>query len=301
MSWKNLKTFAIITLLVMDIVFAFFVIERQYSVSYYDDTLIDSAITVFSEGGLHIDRSFLEMKKKMPSVYTGKIQTELFSEVTAAMERDGYQIEEDTGCLRFTGENGEFFFGNDFIFTYISQQGSKLPSDLLEEGLWIVLADGEEKTSVLHTALDFLESKALISDTFAHYSYDISCLYVYSSGGNYIIHLVQNMDDMALESGLYLLISDGNVISADGTFSILLPKEKKTAENADLLNILFAEKAYIASSEHKPLDYTVSDISYSYGLYFDSDNTFYLIPLCKITYLNGEERVYNFVSGKLYA
>ena len=118
MSWKNLKTFAIITLLVMDIVFAFFVIERQYSVSYYDDTLIDSAITVFSEGGLHIDRSFLEMKKKMPSVYTGKIQTELFSEVTAAMERDGYQIEEDTGCLRFTGENGEFFFGNDFIFHF---------------------------------------------------------------------------------------------------------------------------------------------------------------------------------------
>ncbi|MBQ8497614.1 MAG: hypothetical protein IJ489_09200 [Clostridia bacterium] len=301
MSWKNLKIFAIITLLVMDIVFAFFVIERRYSVSYYDDTLIDSAITVFSASDLHVDRSFLEAKKKMPAVYTGKITSTLFSEVTEAMERGGYQIQEDTGGMRFVGETDEFFFGNDFIFTYISAEGIKLPSVLLEEGLWVALSDGEEKTSVFQTAIDFLKSKALISDTFAHYSYDISCRYVYRLGGNYIVHLIQSVDGMALESGLYLLISDGNVTCADGTFSILLPKDKKSAENADLLNILFAEKAYIASLDKNTSDYTVSDISYSYGLYFDSDDTFYLIPLCKITYLNGEERVYNFVSGKLYA
>ena len=37
-----------------------------------------------------------------------------------------------------------------------------------------------------------------------------------------------------------------------------------------------------------------------YGVYFD-ENAFYFIPLCRITYADGESRTYNFISGELYA
>ena len=55
----------------MDIVFAFCVAERKYALRYYDDTLIDSAISVFAESGIYVNRAFLEKKKTTPAVYTG--------------------------------------------------------------------------------------------------------------------------------------------------------------------------------------------------------------------------------------
>lgn len=301
MSWKNLKIFAIVTLLIMDIVFALFVIERKYSVLYYDDALIDSAVTVFSESGLHVDRAFLEERKPSPAVYTGSVEPQAFSEITKAMVREGYQAQEDTDGMRFIGGQGEFFFGNDFVFTYAAENES-LPSALMENGIWTALSEGEEKDSVLQTALSFLERYAFASEPLARYGYDIRCPYVYSLGGDYIVQLVQSIDGISLEEGLCLLISDGEVRSADGTLCALRPREKKSAENVGLMNVLFAEKAYIDTLQQTDASgYTVSAVTYSYGLYFDADNTFYLIPLCRITYLNGETRIYNFVSGKLYS
>ncbi len=301
MSWKHLKIFAIVALFVMDIVFLLFVIERKSSVLYYDDTLIEASETVFYEGGLHIDRSFLKERKKTPPVYTGLISQDDFSSVMQTMAHLGYLSQEETGGLRFIGENGEFFFGNDFGFTYLADEKTKLPSERMEESLPTALSDGEEKEGVFQTALAFLKKHALVSDTIVRYDYRISCRYVYVLGGEYVVHLTQSVGGMTLEEGLYLLIENGKVVSADGTFSVLLPKEKKSAETAGLLNILFEELSYIKVSEDEASDYTVSDISYSYGLYFDSNDVFYLIPLCKITYQSGETRIYNFVSGKLYS
>ena len=106
---------------------------------------------------------------------------------------------------------------------------------------------------------------------------------------------------MKTEHEIYCRISDGKVSAADGTFYSALPNERKKAENIGLCNILFEEKAYIDAldeSERKN-SYTVQEISYSYGVYFD-EQMFYFVPLCRITYGDGESRLYNFISGELY-
>ena len=297
MSWKNLKIFAIVTLLVMDIIFAFCVIERKLSVLYYEDPLIDSALTVFSESGLQIDRSFLKKRKQLPAVYLGSADTDA---LLLTMQKNGFTAEEDDGGIRLTGDRGEFFFGDDLSFSYFSDENQKAPSALLREGFWTAVSDEEETSLARERVLTFLDEFELIADGFSKYRYEIVCDRVYHLGNRTIVSCIQYLDGMPLHNGFALSVLDGQVVSADGTFAILLPNEKKTAENIGLMNVFFAEKAYIDSLTEKQT-FTLSSISYSYGLYFDADGTFYLIPLCEIVYTNGEKRTYNFVSGKLYS
>lgn len=303
MSWKSLKTFAIVILLIMDIVLALFAAERKYAVTYYDDALIDSAVSVFSESGIYLDRSFLEKKRISPAVYTGTSSAQVSDEIAEAMAQKGYRFEQNTEGTRFSCEKDEFFFGNDFGFSYFTQNTPQMPTELLENGIWTVLAEGDEKNAVLQTALSFFDAYALSDEQLMRYCYKITCADVYTMNGEYIVKLLQCLDGIILENGVYLLISEGEVRSAEGRLCTVFPTDKKTAENIGVINVLFEEKAYIDGLAEKmgAHGHTVADISYSYGLYFDADGAFYLVPLCRISYTNGEERVYNFVSGKRFA
>ena len=300
MSWKNLKIFAIITLLVMDIVFAFCVIERKLSVLYYEDTLIDSALTVFSESGLQVDRSFLQQRKPRLAVYLGTSDTDVYAKILPTMQQKGFSLQEDEGGIRLLGNSSAFFFGDDLTFSYVADQNQQTPSAILQEGFRTAVYDEEEIAQAMEIVSSFLNEFSLSSDGFSKYRYNIVCDAIYRMGDKKILHCVQYLDGMPLYEGFSLCIRDGQVVSADGTFALLLPNEKKTAENIGVMNVLFAEKSYIDALPEKQT-FIVSSISYSYGLYFDADGTFYLIPLCEITYTNGEKRTYNFVSGKIYS
>ena len=78
------------------------------------------------------------------------------------------------------------------------------------------------------------------------------------------------------------------------------------AETVDLIDILFEEKAHLdevyranGSFSYTPM--VLSEISYSYAVYFDASGSFYLVPLCEVRYAGGDVRTYNCVSGKLYS
>ncbi len=300
MSWKNLKIFAIVTLLVMDIIFAVCVAERKLSVLYYEDSLVDSAVTVFAESGLHVDRSFLKKRKTRPAVYLGTTDSSARRQMIRTMQENGFSPKEDEGGIRFLGENGEFFFGDDLTFSYFAAEDTKSPVEMLQEGFWTAVSDAEETTRLMETVSEFLNGYGLITDGFSKYRYDVDCENVYRLGDETILHCVQYLDGMPLHNGFSLYVSDGQIVSAEGIFAVLLPNEKKSAENIGVMNVLFEEKSYIdALTENQ--NFTLSSISYSYGLYFDADGTFYLIPLCEVAYTNGEKRTYNFVSGKLYS
>lgn len=284
MNWKSLKKFAIAVLLVMDIVFFFCVAERHYAVSYYDSALIDSAVTVFASSGISVDRSLLEQKKPKLAVYTGEIEEKAFAAVAASLGTE------------------TSFLGKDFAVSYAESEDVPMPSALLAEGIWMALPEGAEKERAFLMAQAFLETHGLIAESAQRYRYDVVCTEAFVLGGQTVVRLRQRLDGMLLEDGLDLYISEGRVKSAEGVFALLAPRSKKSTENEGVMSILFSEKAYIdALAEEERGEYTVSDISYSYGLYFDAEGTFYLIPLCKVSYQNGEVRIYNFVSGKLYS
>ena len=183
MSWKHLKTLAIVILLMMDVIFVFNVAERKRAVAYYDDALIDSAITVLKESGLYVERSFLEEKKQNASVYVGKISADAFTPIMAAMAEQGYTAEEEPGGLSFAGEKGRFFFGNDFLFTYYETGFTEAPSKLFSGRYYVVLTAEDEQTKVARSMVEtFLDSYALRAVSKTKYAYDFDFLNFYYSG-----------------------------------------------------------------------------------------------------------------------
>ena len=81
MSWKQIKTFAIVMLCVMNAVFLFLIMQRHYRASYYDDDLVDSALLVFRESELYVDRSFLSEKVVSLPVYVGTTDSQTLEDL----------------------------------------------------------------------------------------------------------------------------------------------------------------------------------------------------------------------------
>ncbi len=297
MHWKDLKTFAVAVLLIVDTVFALFIFNHWYTDRYYRDSLIDSALSVFEESGLRIERSFLEKKKERFPVYMGFSGKEGLSEMAVRLGASGYLPQTEENGIFLTGNEDMFFFGYDFSFSYHTAGVSEKTSEMLTEE-WKLLDRDESEKNCAQIGFEFLK-KLLPKDE--KNEYDIVCLGVYGLGEERIALFCQSVNRIRTENLIYCRISDGEVCAADGVFFPIAPRERQKAENIGLCNLFFEEKAYIDSldaTERKPL-YTVTEISYSYGAYFDED-AFYLIPLCRIVYGDGDSRIYNFISGELY-
>ncbi len=309
MSWKQLRTFSIVILSMMNFVFLFLVIQRNYSATHYDQELVASAIAVFRQSELYVSgRQLSEPIVSLP-VYCGKTEPAQLKEtfVVQTLMKMGYHIEDEPGGIRCGNAVGEFHFADDFGFYYNERGRYDRPSDLLATERYIRLTEATAyKEIAIKTASAFLEKYGFLSSEESKKEYTISSTDVYSSGVNYIVTISQSLEDIPIQGNICMMVSGGRVVSADGIFATALPTEKQKAETVDLLNILFAEKAYLdeeyragGSISYKPR--VLANISYSYAVYFDSEGAFYLIPLCKVSYIGGESRSYNCVSGKLYS
>ena len=309
MSWKQIKTFAIVMLCVMNAVFLFLIMQRHYRASYYDDDLVDSALLVFRESELYVDRSFLSEKVVSLPVYVGTTDSQTLEDlaVVRAIAKAGYELHREPGGIRCENAVGEFYFGDDFGFYYIEKGRYDRPSDLLATERYILLKeDGADKLGALNVVASFLEKYDFLSAETVRYGYEIAYSEVYSSGVNYIVTLSQSIEGVPVCERICVMVSGGRVVSADGIFATEPPETKEKAEPVDLINILFEEKAYLDAlyREGGSFSYTpmvLTDVSYSYAVYFDAAGSFYLVPLCEVGYANGETRTYNCVSGKLYS
>lgn len=309
MSWKKLKTFAIVMLVLMDAVFLFLILQRHDRATHYDDALIDSATAIFRESELYVDRAFLSKKHVSLPVYTGTSDPDamLFSPVVSAIEKAGYEVKDEPGDIYCKNAVGEFYFGDDFGFYYAEKGRYDRPSDLLATERYIRLTeDNAYRQSSMRIVNTFLEKYAFLSAETARYGYEVAYTDVYSSGVNYIVTLSQSIEGVPVHERICVMVSGGRVVSADGIFATFVPTKREKAETVDIMNILFTEKAHLdavyragGSFSYTPM--VLTEVSYSYAVYFDTNGEFYFVPLCEVRYANGESRTYNCVSGKLYS
>jgi hypothetical protein len=306
-NWKKLKLFAIVLLLLMNGWFLFRIAQRNYSAMHYEKDLITASIGVFRKSELYVDRSFLEKPIRELPVYTGSVDenSEMLLAITHTLSNRGYQISKEINGVRFTDVIGEFYFGDDFSFYYKERAHYEMPSTLLATERYIRLTpENRYRQDAFRVASDFM-SRYLASGDERH-GFRIFYSEVYSSGVNYIVTLTQRIDGVPIYGEICRLVSGGRVTAADGLFVTSTPTRKETAQTTDLVNILFMEKAFLDARyrEGGSFSYTpmvLSKAVYSYAVYFDATGTFYFVPLCTVTYMNGETRSYNCVSGKLYS
>ena len=308
MNWKKLKVLAIALLLLVDGFFLFMIVQRNYHSTHYDGEVIDSAIGVFRKSELYVDRSFLEDKVVTLPVYTGRAVSDLSQTAVArTLIAAGYRLSEVSGGIRCTDAIGEFYFGNDFAFYYTEHGLYDRPSDLLATERYIRLTpENVYRQDALRVAANFVARYNLRSLGEGAFDYEIAYGEVYSSGINYIVTLTQRIDGVPIYGEICLLISGGRVMAADGVFVTSSPDRRESAEMTDLINVLFMEKAFLDERyrEGGSFSYTpmvLSKVVYSYAVYFDAEGTFYFVPLCTVSYMNGESRSYNCVSRKLYS
>ena len=305
MSWKNLKILAIVILIVMDSFFLFSLIKRTRSAWYYDAALIDSAISVFRESSFYVDRKFLSAKKASIPVYTGTVEKDFLSAVSQTLSEAGYSVKTELGGTRFVGARGEFFLGNDFSFFYFENDRIEKPSAILSEGGYLRQEAGVGVERFRQTAETFLKDNALFSSK-KGLGYEICYTDYYLSEDGCIVCVMQKLDGRDTENRIYQLIIEDRVVAADGSFAMADPDSKLSAETVGLMDILFSEKNYF-DEEYKESgavsreNRILSSVNYSYAVYFDADGRFYYVPICTVTYQNGESRAYNYVTGKLYS
>ncbi len=309
MSWRQLKNFALAVLLCMNLLFFLLILQRNQLSTHYDNDLIDSALEILHQSEIYVDRSLLEGRVASLPVYSGDVGEgkSLQMDIVSAVGKAGFTVTEEPGGYRCKNAIGEFYFSNDFGFYYSEKGRYDRPSDLLKSERYILIRENtEERLSVLRVVGSFLEKYAFLSTQDARYGYEVAYSAVYSSGVNYIVTLSQSVDGIPIHEEITVMVSGGRVVGADGVFVTAVPARRETAESVDLLNILFMEKAYVDElyREGGSFSYTprvVGEIAYSYAVYFDDRDNFYLIPLCAVRYAGAETRIYNCVSGKLYS
>lgn len=302
MSWKHLKSFAIVILLVINVFFLCEIRSRVFAENHYDAALSRSAISVFRESELYVDERFLSEKIVSFPAYRGN--SDDLSRLDPIMEKLSYHRQEAMNGIRYAGDEGAFFFGDDFSFSYFEKAGEQMPSEVLENGGDTLFENKQGASRAERAVRSFLSRHGLVRKNADQYAYEIQTETVYSSGENFVVRVKQCVGDLALFDGVDFLVRDGRIVAADGLFVPVTPNKRMKSETMGLMDILFEEKAFFdeqyresgsVSRERRIL----SDVSYSYEAYLGTDGIFYFVPTCELSYSSGEVRRYNMVSGKI--
>ena len=131
-------------------------------------------------------------------------------------------------------------------------------------------------------------------------------LYVTDDGKYFVSVFLQYIGKMQTSQAFSLVIdADGNVVSGNGTFSLLLPTEKLKTDCVDLLTILFDEKRWAdeyfsqpaQSTEQKKNGLELSALYYSYDVYHAANGAEYYVPVINLIYSDGTSHSYNLIDG----
>ena len=206
--------------------------------------------------------------------------------------------------VRILCENDEYYIGNDFAFLYFTEEDSPKPSELLLDGAFIKREnpDFSEVEKIIQTFLSALS----IPEQEKKFAYELDFTDFYASGTESVVCVMQKINGKDTENRLYLLLSEGHVIAADGFFALTSPQRRLSTQTVGMMEILFSEKNYLderyrESGEISRENMILSSVKISYAVYFDADGSFYFVPVRTLVYQNGESRTYNDVSGEIYS
>ena len=302
MSWKNLKTLALVLLVALNVIFAIGVTIRYSTVNYYSSEEKTLASRLLAESGIIVPPSILGAKKKIYSAYSRELSLDELEETAEYVFK--------TECRKSSdGEiETEYLFGKMTLslngeVKYL-REGAMLPADYMTEVRMKEIIQIEElRKSYEKAANDFFNvkriSKAVANRGALKTSLSLYRMMLDEENGRYIALFTQSFGSMAGSGKIYMLFDGENVLSCDGELAFLLPKTELKTENADLLDLLFKEKrAYddVSVSANKP-QMTVSVVYYSYAQYYEGEVEYY-VPVCNILYSDGTLHGYFLTNGE---
>ena len=308
MSWKNLKTFAIIVLIIMNIFFGIEV-NRQYKrAHYYSESEIASVRALMSESGIYIEESYLRAKKVSLPAYKREYKDGATKE--AVREVFG-SAEADDGKYVAKTASGTYCFFGDGGFEYRREGETEMPRQVIDSSrarqIFILDEYTEKLEAAMKKAMPIEKINSLSQNRKAEKTDAKLYRLFVTDDGCYAAMFLQYIGGVQSSNAFYMLTdASGNIVSGEGNFSLLLPDEKLKADCADLLTVLFDEKRwadeYFSAQQQKDpaakkIQLTLSMLYYSYDAYRSADGTEFYVPVINLVYSDGTVNSYNLTDG----
>ncbi len=301
MSWKNLKTFAIVVLLIMNVFFGTEVYRRYKKMNYYSEKEISSVTELLSESGISVGEDILRARKVSAPAYMRASEE---AEFLSALRLFG-NVSRDGEKYTVSGDCGKWNFGSDGSFEYRAADDAPMPVSVMESGtvsaVFMIDRYTEKLEAAMKSAICFDDINSLSANKGAKPSHaELYRLYTDRDTGNYIAMFLQYTGRIQTSQAFYLLVNEsGEVLSGEGSISLLLPDEKLKTDCVDLLTVLFDEKrwadVYLSSGTAGRL--SLSELYYSYDIYRTGEGLEYYVPTVNLIYSDGTVHSYNMIDG----
>ena len=302
MSWKNLKTLALVILVLLNVIFGVGVAVRYSNANYYSSEERTLATQLLKESGITVPPGILSAKKKNFSAYSRDISADDVKE-TAAYVFGRENVELSEGKVEVEYMSGKMTISPDGDIEF-AREKEKLPTEFMRGTRLKEIIQIEESRKEYESLInDFFSikrfAKARTNRGALKTSLSLYRLMQTEDGGRYVAVFTQNFGGLTGSGRLYVVFDGSEVMSCDGELVFLLPKKELKTENADLLDLLFKEKRIADEARVSPdaPQMEVSRVYYTYAQYSDGKSVYY-VPVCNILYTEGTLRGYFLTNGE---
>lgn len=296
MKWKNLKSFAIAMLILLNTVAGILVYIRYTEENYYDRETIENMTALLDESDIVLAPQALSEKITRLYVLAGA-----YSEEKTAQALTGIS----GAAPVYDGEKYVCHVGNS-VYTHDGmREFSYMRTDIPAPDATGAVSPANaarESENARRAVKEFLHFGELFP-TGGKYKADLVCREIlYSpSGGFFAARLYLEIAGAYTDNEIVAYLRGDTVIGISGKLPFAFPSESIKAQETGILTALLSEKAFIdsqrAAGTAKGI-LVLSHISYSYITWFDMKNTVYFTPVCELHYTNGDCSRYDMITGE---
>lgn len=292
MKWKNLKSFAIAVLLVLNVVFGILVYIRYTDENYYDKELIENMTTLLSESDIVLAGNALSDKIVKLNALVGTVSAAKTADALALMS--GTSPESGGDALVCRTGNAVYSHDGKNAFSYRRSDISEPDAT----GAVSVANAEEEGRRAADAVWKFLSLDKIFTGE-GKYKSKLICRDIrYSlSGGFFAAELALCIGGLETDNVLTAYLRDGVPLMIEGSLPLSVPESAMAVQEIGVLTVLLDEKAYVDTLPVKKTR-ILSQISYSYITWFDMNGKFYFTPICELRYESGELSRYDMITGE---
>lgn len=296
MKWKNLKSFAIAMLLLLNIIVGVLVGIRYTDENYYDRETIENMTALLGESDIVLAPQALS--EKIVRLYTLRGTYAEEKTVQALTLISGTAPVYDGEKYLCRTENAVYTHDGMREFSYIR---GDIPT-LDAAGAVVPANEARERENAGRAVSEFLFFDEIFP-TGGKYKAELVCREIlYSpSGGFFAARLYMRVAGSDTDNEITAYLRDGAVIGIQGKLPFAFPTESLRAQETGILTVLLSEKEFIdsqrAAGTAKGI-LVLSHISYSYITWFDMKNTVCFTPVCELHYTNGDCSRYDMITGE---
>lgn len=307
MKWERVKLVVIAILLLACIILGWNIWSLTYSRRYIDEEMLSDVRAILAADDIHLADGAVPAERFRADVFVGATVEDYYQYVYNALSGDPIYRTYTTpdGLMIFTDGGDRYHISGNFGFAYYA--AGFLTVNLPKYGeLSMHRLTEDQREELLSSVREFLKMDALLSSDMAErYQLVLTGARITSDQQGYYVSVNLTMDGVPLVTNEAVLLIRGQQVRAmAGTWTFLSGDRTEAAPIYDQVNILISEKKNVDADRLSGAfagSVSIERIEPCYCPYVSEESgAVYFVPGWKITYGDGQIRVYDGVSNQIY-